>query len=47
MANVPIPMLENEIIDSQRSSFFLEKLEALFRNEAYLEHLKARIEEKK
>lgn len=45
LANIPIPMLENELIDSSRSSYFLEKLEKLFRDEAYLVHLKARIED--
>ena len=34
-----IPLLENEIIDSSKSSFFLEQLEQLYRNEAYLYHL--------
>ena len=46
MASIPIPLLESEIIDSSRSSFFLEKLEKLFRDEAYLVHLKARIQDK-
>ena len=40
-----IPMLENEIIDNNRSNFFLEKLEELYRNEAYLVHLQKRAEE--
>lgn len=44
MANLPIPLFENEIVDSTRSSLYLEKLEKLFRDEAYLAHLKARIE---
>ena len=39
-----IPMLENEITDSNRSSFFLEQLEHLFRNEAYLLHLDKRVQ---
>ena len=34
-----VPMLESELIDSARSSFYLDKLEELFRNEAYLIHL--------
>ena len=39
-----IPMLENELIDSNRSTFFLEKLEDLFRKEAYQRHLEKRID---
>ena len=46
MSTMPVPLLENEIIDSTRSSYFLEKLEKLFRDEAYLVHLKARIDDK-
>ena len=37
-----IPMLENELIDSNRSTFFLEKLEDLFRKEAYQRHFEKR-----
>ena len=44
MANLPIPLFENEIVDSTRSSLYLDKLEILFRDEAYLAHLKARID---
>ena len=42
-----IPMLENELIDSNRSTFFLEKLEDLFRKEAYQRHLEKRIDHQK
>lgn len=42
-----IPMLETEIIDSMRSSFYLEQLEQLFRNEAYMIHLKKMVEKQK
>ena len=45
-ASMPIPLFESELIDSSRSSFYLEKLETLFRDEAYMVHLKARIEDK-
>jgi hypothetical protein len=45
LAMMPIPLFENEIIDSSRSTLYLEKLEKLFREEAYLIHLKARITE--
>jgi hypothetical protein len=41
-----IPLFESELIDSSRSTFYLEKLEMLFRDEAYMVHLKARIEDK-
>ncbi len=41
-----IPLFESELIDSSRSTFYLEKLEKLFRDEAYMVHLKARIEDK-
>lgn len=37
-----IPMLESEIIDGDRSTFYLEQLEALFREEAYMRHLEKR-----
>ena len=40
-----IPMLESEIIDNNKSNFFLEKLEELYRNEAYLVHLQKKAEE--
>ena len=40
-----IPMLENEVIDNNRSNFFLEKLEELYRNEAFLVHLQKKAEE--
>ena len=33
-------MLEAELIDSARSSFYLDQLEQQFRNEAYMVHLK-------
>lgn len=45
-ANLPIPLYESELIDSSRSTLYLEMLEKLFRDEAYMAHLKARIEEK-
>ena len=31
--------MEGELIDSARSTFYLEQLEQLFRNEAYMIHL--------
>ena len=34
-----IPLMEGELIDSARSTFYLEQLEQLFRNEAYMIHL--------
>ena len=34
-----VPMLETELIDSSKSSFYLEQLEQLFRTEAYFIHL--------
>lgn len=34
-----VPMLESELIDSSKSTFYLEQLEQLFRTEAYLIHL--------
>ena len=40
-----IPLLESEIIDNNKSNFFLEKLEDLYRNEAYLVHLQKKAEE--
>jgi len=39
LANVFIPMLESELIDSSRTQFFLHHLEQLFREEAYITHL--------
>ena len=36
---VCIPMMESELIDALRSGFYLEQLEQLFRNEAYMIHL--------
>ena len=42
-----IPMLESEMIDSSRSSFYLDKLEELFRNEAYLVHLQKMVNKQK
>jgi hypothetical protein len=42
LANVFIPILENELIDSARTSFFLNHLETLFREEAYIQHLNKR-----
>lgn len=46
LADMPIPLYESEIVDSSRGTFYLDKLEKLYREEAYLAHLKARIEEK-
>ena len=40
-------MLESELIDSTRSKFFLDKLEELFRNEAYLVHLQKMVNKQK
>lgn len=45
LAKMPIPLYESEIVDGSRGTFYLEKLENLFREEAYLAHLKARIED--
>ena len=42
-----IPMLESELIDSTRSSFYLKQLEELFRNEAYLIHLQKMVKKQK
>ena len=42
-----IPMLESEMIDSTRSTFYLDKLEELFRNEAYLVHLQKMVNKQK
>ena len=42
-----VPMLESELIDSARSSFFLDKLEELFRNEAYMIHLQKMVNKQK
>jgi len=42
-----IPMLESEVIDSMRSTFYLEQLEQLFRNEAYLIHLQKMVSKQK
>lgn len=39
MASLPIPLYESELVDNVRSSYYLEKLEQLFRDEAYLVHL--------
>lgn len=39
LANMFIPWLENEIIDSSRSTYYLEILEALYRDDAYKRHL--------
>jgi len=47
MTSIPIPMLESEIIDSSKSTFLLDKLEKMFRDEAYLVHLQARIQQEK
>ena len=41
-SNVFIPFLEGELIDSTRTGFYLEQLEKLFRDEAYLKHLEKR-----
>lgn len=38
-----VPMLENELIDSSLSSFFLQKLEEIFKKEAYLKHQELRV----
>ena len=40
-----IPALESELIDSSRCGFYLEKLEGLFRSEAYAAHLDFRLKE--
>ena len=40
-------MLESEMIDSTRSTFYLDKLEELFRNEAYLVHLQKMVNKQK
>ena len=40
-------MLESELIDSMRSSYYLEQLEQLFRNEAYLLHLQKMVSKQK
>lgn len=42
LAQVFIPMLESELIDSSRTQFYLSHLEQLFRAEAYLTHLNKR-----
>ena len=42
-----IPLLEAEIIDSTRSTFYLEQLEQLYRNEAYLIHLQKMVSKQK
>lgn len=36
-------MLENEIVDSSKTAFYLEHLEQLFRDEAFLVHLNKRV----
>ena len=38
-----IPMLEAELIDSTRTTFYLNHLESLFREQAYLTHLNKRV----
>jgi hypothetical protein len=43
ISNVFIPMLENEIVDSSKTAFYLEHLEQLFRDEAFLVHLNKRV----
>jgi hypothetical protein len=44
-----IPLLENEIVDSNRTGVFLEELEKIFQEEAYLVHIeeKARLQREK
>ena len=42
-----VPMLESELIDSVRSTFYLDKLEELFRNEAYMVHLQKMVNKQK
>jgi hypothetical protein len=44
-----IPLLENEIVDSSRTGVYLEELEKIFQEEAYLVHLeeKARLQREK
>jgi hypothetical protein len=42
ISNVFIPMFENEIVDSSKTAFYLEHLEQLFRDEAFLVHLNKR-----
>lgn len=39
LAKIPIPLLEKEIIDQNRTKFFIEQLEILFREQAYREYL--------
>ena len=43
ISNVFIPMLENEIVDSSKTAFYLEHLEQLFRDEAFVVHLNKRV----
>lgn len=43
ISNVFVPMLENEIVDSSKTAFYLEHLEQLFRDEAFLVHLNKRV----
>jgi len=40
-----IPFLEREIIDGDRTTFYLEQLNALYREEAYLVFLEKRAKE--
>lgn len=42
ISNVFIPLLENEIVDSSKTAFYLEHLEQLFRDEAFMVHLNKR-----
>ena len=42
ISNVFIPLLENEIVDSGKTAFYLEHLEQLFRDEAFMVHLNKR-----
>jgi len=42
LAKMFVPMLENELIDSTRSSYFLDQLEVLYKSEAYMAHLDKR-----
>ena len=42
-----IPLLENEIVDSNRTGVFLEELEKIFQEEAYRRHLEEKAEEQR
>lgn len=44
LSKIPIPLLEKEIIDQNKSKFFLDQLEILFREQAYREYLEKRAE---